>query len=401
MLRTLAVVKNTYLQTVRQPLYGLIVLVTLGAMSMAPAITGWTLDDDDKMLRDIGLSTLLIQGLFLSCFAATGVLSAEIEDKTLLTSAAKPVSRLTFILGKFGGVFLAITTAHYLAGIAFFMAFRHGVLQSASQEFDYPVLIFGPGLAFLLIIAAAVLNYIYDYRFLPTLLTLLLPFMTLSAAILLVVDKTWKLQAYEVTQAQDNLPPEVVDGEVFKNVIEFRPLKGEQQITGHRGHLVRKIWQGPISFEEQDYLLGLSQSLQWKKDIDFLAQEARKLQGLEIGKATILILIALGLLTSVALTASTRLGAISTFLACLMTLGVGLATDQILKPLAEGSAASAWARILYVVLPNFQVFWLVDALSDNRVIPWAYLGNAALYGGLFIGAILAFGAALFETREVG
>ena len=66
----LAIAKNTYLQAVRQPAYGIIVLVTLGGLAMSPFYTGWTLDDDNKMLRDIGLSTLLIQGLFLSCFVA-------------------------------------------------------------------------------------------------------------------------------------------------------------------------------------------------------------------------------------------------------------------------------------------------------------------------------------------
>ena len=52
------------------------VQATLGGLALAPSLTGWTLDNDDKMLRDIGLSTLLIQGLFLTCFAASAICSA-------------------------------------------------------------------------------------------------------------------------------------------------------------------------------------------------------------------------------------------------------------------------------------------------------------------------------------
>jgi hypothetical protein len=401
MTQLLAIIKNTYLQTVRQPLYGIIVLVTLGGLAIAPAITGWTLDDDNKMLRDIGLSTLLIQGLFLACFAASSVLNTEIDDKTALTSIAKPVGRAVFMLGKYVGVFLAILTAHYLAGVAFFMALRHGVLQTAAENFDFPVLVFGPGLMLILAIAATVINYIYDRRFLPTLLALALPGLTFGGILLLAIDRDWKLQQYEVTQTMDNLPSEATDSANFRGIVEFRPREGDRQIRGHRGYLVRKLWQGPINERDHKYLLDLSDSLQWKKDINFLVQEARKLQGLEILKAAILILVALALLSAVAVAASTRLGMLSTFLICLFVLGLGLSSDQLLQPLTQGPAAKTWAEILYRLVPNFQSFWMVDALSEYRVISWSYLASATSYGLLYSAAVLLIGMALFETREVG
>ena len=158
------------------------------------------------MLRDIGLSTLLIQGLFLSCFAACTVLDTEIEDKTVLTVAAKPVSRWQFILGKYLGVLGALAAAHYLGGIAFFMTMRHGVLQTARDTSDPTVLILGPGVMALVVIAAGVMNYLYERRFLPTVFGLAVPLMTLSTTVLLVIDRDWKFKAFETTQTMDNLP---------------------------------------------------------------------------------------------------------------------------------------------------------------------------------------------------
>ena len=102
-----AIVKNSFLQAVRQPVFGIIVIVTLGGLALAPSMTGWTLDDDNKMLRDIGLSTLLVQGIFLACFCASNVIDQEIADRTALTVVAKPVSREVFILGKYVGILLA------------------------------------------------------------------------------------------------------------------------------------------------------------------------------------------------------------------------------------------------------------------------------------------------------
>ncbi|MBN2560588.1 MAG: ABC transporter permease [Phycisphaerae bacterium] len=397
----IAITKNTYLQTIRQPLYGIIVLVTLASLALSPSLAGWTLDDDNKMLRDIGLSTLLIQGLFLGCFAASSVLNAEIDDKTVLTAVAKPISRPLFILGKYLGLFASLITAHYLASIAFFMSMRHGVLQTAAETFDLTVIVLGPGVMLVLVIASTVLNYVYDWRFLPTVIVLSLPFLTLSSAILLAVDRDWKLQTYEIAQTMENLPPEVVGDNKLRGIITFRPIEGDQQLAGHSGHLVRKFWQGPISEEEEKYLQGLSDSIQWKKDVNFLAQDARKLQGLEIFKAIVLILVALAVLSSIAVAASTRLGMLSTLLICLLALAAGLSADQVIRPLAEGPTAKVWAEVLYRVVPSFQCFWMVDALSENRVIPWGFVASAAGYGVLYAAAGLLLAMALFETREVG
>ena len=44
---------------------------------------------------------------------------------------------------------------------------------------------------------------------------------------------------------------------------------------------------------------------------------------------------------------------------------------------------------------------MVDALNENRLIPFEYLGSALGYAGLYILAALLLAMALFETREVG
>lgn len=394
-----AVAANTFLQTIRQPIYGLIVLLALGGFALLPSLTGWTLDDDNKMLRDMGLSTLLMQGLFLACFAASMALDTEIEEKTVLTATVKPVGRSVFVAGKYFGVLAALLAAHYLGTIAFFMTMRHGVLQTAAETSDLTVMAMGPGLMLLAAIAAVTLNYIWDWRFLPTMVSLALPGMTLGGIVLLVVDRDWKLQAYEITQTMDDLPKEISDQSVLKGIVTFRPLPGDQLLTGHRGHLVRRTWQGPISDADQQYLVDLSPSIRWKKDVNFLAVETRKHQGPELFKCTVLILVAIGVLGSVAVAASGRVGPIGTFLVCILILGAGLSSDQLLKPAAD--AGSAWAGFFYRVLPNFQFFWMLDALSDDRVIPWRYVYAAAGYGLTCAAAALALGIGLFQTREVG
>ncbi|MEK6644932.1 MAG: hypothetical protein AABZ08_13600 [Planctomycetota bacterium] len=393
-----AIAKNTCLQTMRQPVYGLIVLVTLFGFVLLPALTGWTLDDDNKMLRDMGLSTLLMQGLILAVFAASSVLDAEIEDKTVMTVAAKPVSRYVFILGKFIGVVLAVTASHYVAAIAFMMMMRHGVMQTAADTMDTTVLTFGLGFGLLAIITATVLNILYEKRFLATIVLVVLPLFTLGGATLLFINKEWKFEGYVTKQSVFNLPADLIKGPGFKGLVEFQPDPENSFIEGHNGHLVRSNWKGPINAEDQDYLLSLSTSQEWKKQVNFLVQECRKVEGPELIKAIVLILFALVMIGSMALAAATRFGAMATFLAAILGLGVGLSTDQVLKPYIT---ENAFARVLYPLVPNFQFFWVLDALADERVIPWSFIGSAGIYLVLYSAAFVALAAALFETREVG
>lgn len=401
MTQLFAIARNTLLQTIRQPVYGIIVLVTLAGLALTPSLTAWTLDDDNKLLRDIGLSTLLIQGLFLAVFGASSVLHTEIEDRTVLTVAAKPVRRAVFLLGKYLGVFGALGLAHYLAGLAFYMTMRHGVLQTASDTSDTTVLVFGPGLMLLMMIAAVTLNYLWEWRFLPTLISLSVPALTIGTVILLFINRDWQIEPYETIQPIERLPAECQDPAVFHGIISFRPDEGQSHLAGHKGDLVHNDWKGPISIPDQDYIKSLHNTPKWRQDVDFLVDKTRKRQGPEIMKASVLLFVAVALLGAIAVASSTRMGVMGTFVTSLLALIVGLSSDQVLRPLTMGEDAHTWAILAYRILPNFQAFWMVDALSENLIIPWAYIVSAMGYGLLYILAMLFVGMGFFETREVG
>lgn len=404
MQQPIAIAKNAFLQTVRQPTYGIIVLVTLGGLALAPSLTGWTLDDDDKMLRDIGLSTLLIEGLFLACFTASSVINTEIDEKVVLTSMAKPISRFAFIFGKYLGVLAAVGAAQYLAGVAIFMMLRHGVMQTASDKLDMTVIVFGPIAVVAALVAATALNYVFDWRFLPAFLTLIVPLSVLGVIVMLTLDKNWKPKSYEITQTMDNLPPEVSEPGALRGIVEFRPLEGHGTLEGNRGLLVHNTLSGPINDDDRDYLNNLSDSAQWKKDVNYLVVESRKHQGPEIFKAGLLVFGAVAILTAVAVMLSTRWGMIATYVGCIMATCIGLTVDHYQHQIAHSRAphalktAAAWA---YPLIPNFQIFWMIDALSEDRIIPWSYVAHAYGYAALCIGAFLLAAGALFETREVG
>ena len=59
-----------------------------------------------------------------------------------------------------------------------------------------------------------------------------------------------------------------------------------------------------------------------------------------------------------------------------------------------------WASVLYTIVPNWQLFWLADALEGKNRIPWSYVAGAFGYLIGYLGASLALGLVLFEERDL-
>ncbi len=187
---------NTFVETVRQPIYGVILLATTLLMILNVSLAGFTLSDDNKLLLDLGLSTLLLSGLFLSAFSATGVISREIENKTVLTVISKPVSRPVFIVGKFVGLIAALTVAFYLNSLVFILAVRHGVMEATTTPWDQPVWVFGGGAVFISFVAGAFCNYFYGRHFSTITVAIVTPLLTLAVLGVGFFGKEWESIPY-------------------------------------------------------------------------------------------------------------------------------------------------------------------------------------------------------------
>ncbi len=105
---------------------------------------------------------------------------------------------------------------------------------------------------------------------------------------------------------------------------------------------------------------------------------------------------ALLVLAAVAVTASTRLSAGATSACCLLLLVMGMLWEYILGPPPAGGLA-LW---LYGLVPNWQHFWMSDALIGGGRIPWAYVGDVYLYGGFYTAALLILGMVSFRHADV-
>jgi ABC-type transport system involved in multi-copper enzyme maturation permease subunit len=114
--------------------------------------------------------------------------------------------------------------------------------------------------------------------------------------------------------------------------------------------------------------------------------------------ASALILMALLIVAALALACSTRLDMVPTLSICSALFLLGLVSDYFWGTRAK--AGAWWASVLYAVTPNWQLFWMADALNGTQPIPATYLGKAFGYAAGYIGAVLALALVLFEDREL-
>lgn len=180
------VARTTFRESIRQPIYLVVLLITVGLLAVNPAFSTYTLDEDDKLLTDVGLNAIFLGGVFLSAFTAAGVLSEEIRRKTVLSIVSKPIGRATFLFGKFVGVVGAIGVAHWIWSIVFLLTLRHGVPMTIRDPYHLPVLTFGFGALFLALLIGLGVNYFARRPFSST--------FTLSFALLLgvaIVPALW------------------------------------------------------------------------------------------------------------------------------------------------------------------------------------------------------------------
>ncbi len=115
--------------------------------------------------------------------------------------------------------------------------------------------------------------------------------------------------------------------------------------------------------------------------------------------ASILVLFALWILAGLALACSTRLEMVPTLAICSGLFLLGLMSQYLFSERAQ--AGSWWASVLYTVTPNWQLFWLADALDTGKNnYYWGYVGKGLGYAVCYIGAALSMAIIMFEDREL-
>lgn len=114
--------------------------------------------------------------------------------------------------------------------------------------------------------------------------------------------------------------------------------------------------------------------------------------------AGLLVTVAILMLSAISVSLAPKLDMVPTTSICAVLLMLGLISDYLLGHAA--GAGQCWAIVIYTLLPNWQHFWVVDALNQGDAIALPYVLRASLYAFLYMGAVLTLGAWAFKRMEL-
>ena len=451
MLALLTIARNTFVESLRQPIVLIMVVLTGFLQYLNTAISAYSMGynrvpgevtGDEKVLFDIGLATVFLMGMLLAAFVATAAISREIENKTILTVVSKPISRAAVVGGKFIGVGATMLLAVVPMILYLLFGLRHGVMSTAGDTIDWPTVIFA--VAPLLIAGGfgGFTNFFYGWSFPQTALLTLVPLTILGYAFSLVVGPDWQIQPLA-----ESLKPQIIIASGALAVAVLVMSAVAVAASTRLGQVMTIVVSAGV------FVLGLLSNHLLAQHaftgepyafIESVAPESPRFEGLVEPGDIYTVLLAgkpdaqlepgdpfrfgpspegAGMVTppfpdpgdDVDLSRDLFPPDMPPALVVTAVDGLRLTVKHIGgRPLEfrRPPRAQDWCFVdhprirwpmlaAWSVVPNMQAFWLVDAVTQASAIPLSHLGLIALYGGFQILGLFALSVLLFQGRDVG
>ena len=148
---------NTFREAVRdRVLYNLIAFALL--LSGAAILIGQiSIDIERLVVVNLGLTAVSLFGIVIAIFIGIGLVSKEIEKRTLYTVLSRPVRRWEFIVGKFFGLAGTLVVNTFFMAIGVFAALLYVAHKFSASDASILVALYFIILEFLIICSLALL----------------------------------------------------------------------------------------------------------------------------------------------------------------------------------------------------------------------------------------------------
>ena len=132
------VATNTFREAVRDRVLYNLVFFALLMMGAAIVVGQISIGIEQTVIVSLGLAAISLIGLFIAVFIGVGLVSKEMDKRTLYALLAKPVKRWEFLLGKYAGLVMTLTvnTAAMAVGLyAALWAVKHPLVPADAYVF--------------------------------------------------------------------------------------------------------------------------------------------------------------------------------------------------------------------------------------------------------------------------
>lgn len=108
-MRSLVVVAgNTFRETIRDKILYNLVLFAILLIGASVLLGTLTIGEQSRIVNDLGLAAINLVAVIIAIFVGIGLVTKEIERRTIYTILARPITRVQFILGKYLGLGLIV-----------------------------------------------------------------------------------------------------------------------------------------------------------------------------------------------------------------------------------------------------------------------------------------------------
>jgi len=129
-----AIAWTTAKEAVYQPLFYVLLAIGAFALILFPFVPYNTLGEDVVMVKNEGLTLIMVLSILLALWTASKSVAEEIEGRTALTVLSKPIGRCSFMLGKFLGIIAPVAIMFVLLGALFLASVSYKVVYDAREN---------------------------------------------------------------------------------------------------------------------------------------------------------------------------------------------------------------------------------------------------------------------------
>lgn len=118
---------------------------------------------------------------------------------------------------------------------------------------------------------------------------------------------------------------------------------------------------------------------------------------LDIIPALILIFYSVWAMGTITVVFSTRLEMVANMVVCSLIFISGLVSNYFIGQYTEHNLI---CKLFYAIIPNWQFFWMADALASNQTIPFSYIILAGVYIVLYMIFCSIWAMFIFMNKEI-
>ena len=131
--RLSAVALSTLKSEMAQPLFMILMAIGFFALVLFVYIPYNTFGEDIKVLKDSGMTLIMVLCIIQAVWAAGTSISDEIEGRTALTVLSKPIGRRSFIIGKYMGIFWTVAVMFCVLGLILMVTVAYKPIYDARE----------------------------------------------------------------------------------------------------------------------------------------------------------------------------------------------------------------------------------------------------------------------------